>query len=84
MEMTPNEFCPYINIGVVSWTGGWCWTGPHSAHGGASAWRLHGAGLGSWRLDGPHVVSARKDEAEALHEALSLSSWRDIVVAQRP
>jgi hypothetical protein len=46
------------------------------AHGRASAWRLRGAGLGSWRLDGPHTVSARKEEAEALREALSSGAWR--------
>jgi hypothetical protein len=35
-----------------------------------------GAGLGSWRLDGPHAVSARKEEQEAMREALSLGAWR--------
>jgi hypothetical protein len=53
-------------------------------HGRASAWRLRGTWLESWRLDGLHTVSARKEEAKTLREASSLSSWRGIVVAQRP
>jgi TRAP-type mannitol/chloroaromatic compound transport system substrate-binding protein len=32
-------------------------------------------GLGRWRLDGLHVVSARKEEAEELHETLSPGAW---------
>jgi hypothetical protein len=49
---------------------------PHGTHGHASAWCLHGTGLGSWRLDEPDMVSARKEEAEALRETSLLSSWR--------
>jgi hypothetical protein len=49
---------------------------PRDTHGRASAWCLRGAGLGSWRLDGLHVVSARKEEAEALRETSLSSSWR--------
>jgi hypothetical protein len=48
----------------------------HAAHGRASAWCLRGAELGSWRLDGPHTVSAKKEEAEALCETSLSSSWR--------
>jgi hypothetical protein len=49
---------------------------PRGTHKRASAWCLHGAGLGSWRLDGPHAVSARKEGAEALRETSLSSSWR--------
>jgi hypothetical protein len=61
---------------------GWCWTGPRVTHGRANAWCLRGAGLRSWRLDGPHVVSARKEEAEVLREASLPSSWHCDVTPQ--
>jgi hypothetical protein len=49
---------------------------PRGTHRCASVWCLRGTGLGCWRLDGPHAVSARKEEAEALCETSLSSSWR--------
>jgi hypothetical protein len=66
--------CPYTVGEEVSWTGGESMQ-PHGTHGCASAWCLRGEGLGSWRLDGPHTVSARKEEAKALCETSLSSSW---------
>jgi hypothetical protein len=66
--------CPYAVGEEVSWTGGESMQ-PHDTHGCASAWCLRGEGLGSWRLDGPHTVSARKEEAKALCETSLSSSW---------
>jgi hypothetical protein len=49
----------------------------HAARMGVPAHGAYAArGLGSWKLDGPHAVLARKEEAEALREALSPGAWR--------
>jgi hypothetical protein len=75
--------CSYV-VGSGALDRGWSWTGPHGAHGRASARCLLGVGLGSWRLDGhTRCQQGRRKERHCARLCCRVLG-SGIVAAQRP